>query len=131
MILVIFVSQWLILLIISTNLLILYIINACEFVTSNRKLRIKILMDIVKKIDSLWINTLTCISGNVLNDDLKQCLKVINRLKSTLRNLKLSNDITILTQNMIMISKMVCNNNNKHLFLILYSNSNDDCVVII
>ena len=86
LILVIFDSEWtviqtmqLILLIISTNLLILYIIFVVNYfvktlkIMSNRKRRIKILIDIVKKIDSLWINT--CINGNVLSDDLKSILR--------------------------------------------------------
>ena len=141
LILVIINSEWtviqimqLILLIICTNVFILYIIiiiiflliNTCEFAMSNRKMRIKISMDILKKIDSLWINT--CVNGNVLNDNLKECPEVLNGLKSILSYFKLSNDTTCATlvENLIMISKMVCNNNN-NLFMRLYINSNDDC----
>ena len=95
LILVIFDSEWIVimtqmmqlrLLIIYTNLLVLYmiffddcfvktleIINTCEFAMSNRKMRIKILMNVLKNIDSLWINT--CINVNVLNDENYQMIQ--------------------------------------------------------
>ena len=95
--------------------------NPCEFAMSNHKIRIKILMNILKDIDSLWINT--WVNGNALDDGLKQCQKVLNGLKSILlKNFKLLNDTTSLIHNMIKLSKMVCNNNNNNnnLFLRLY-----------
>ena len=107
LILVIFDSEWaviqtmqLILLIVCTNLSILLhyrffgnyfvrilrlkIINTCVFVISNCKMRsrIKLLIDILKKTDSLWINRF--VNGNLLNDDLNECPEVLDGLKSIL-----------------------------------------------
>ena len=122
---VIFDNEWKViqmiqLILFPTNLLILYII---VFFVNYFVIK---LIDILKKMDSLWISR--CGNGNVLNDDLKEC-QVSNGLKSVLlKTSKLSNDTTSLIYNMIMISKMVCNNNtnNNNLFFRLYINRNDD-----
>ena len=107
---------------------------------SNRKMksRIKILMDILIKIDSLWINT--CANDNVLNDDLNEFVQVyvLNELKSIILNFKISND-TILIDNLIMVPKilMVCNNSDNNcdyfiytLYKMYFKNNRMHCSVI-